>query len=129
MTSQLQRTFYACFSCSVSVPMLFRPKQTHMFPRPGSKTYLLLQTVLAVPGQCWGDRHPHLSLSFITALTTTQKPFIWCFFPLLGLQFSLFGPPALTLCLSPANIPILIINSSAETVDSTVSPKKANLLS
>lgn len=90
MTSQLQRTFRACFSCSVRVLLLLRPKETHTFPKPCQN--------LPLPTNCshhpWvvlRGRHPHLSLS-ITALTTTQKPLIYCFFLLLGLEVSLFGP-------------------------------------
>lgn len=40
--------------------------------------------------------------------------------------FSLWAPDP-TLCLSPENIPILIISYSV-TMDSTVSPRKASLL-
>lgn len=72
MTSQLQRHFGACFSCSVRV-LLLRPKETHTFPKPCQNlpppTNFSHYPWVALRG--W---HPHLSLSFITALTTTQKP-------------------------------------------------------
>lgn len=91
-----------------------------------AKTYLSLQTVPPSLGSV-GGRHPHLSLSFITALTTTQETTNLVFLSSPGPRgFSLWAPDP-TLCLSPENIFILIINY-LETMDSTVSPRKASLL-